>query len=261
MIDNISIPDKYFSLKSASQTIILNKIGKKLSSMKKIGIIGGLSAESTIEYYKILLTEYNKREGGASSPLLVIDSLNLEQLMKLAKKDDWDEVFRVILQSARNLENAEAEVIIIATNTMHKIFDRLKEVIKTPMISILDVTARAAQSLHLNKIGLLGTIFTMQSDFYHKTFQKYDLEVIVPNLKDQQYINEIIFKELTFHIIKEESKQGYIEVIKHLQEEGAEGVILGCTEIPLLIKEEDSPIPTFDTTTLHAMAALEYALQ
>ncbi|MCG3256328.1 MAG: amino acid racemase, partial [Candidatus Heimdallarchaeota archaeon] len=166
-----------------------------------------------------------------------------------------------IFQSAKNLEHAGAEVIIIATNSIHKIFDRLQEEINTPMISILDVTAEAVKSKNLKKIGLLGTIFTMQSDFFHKAFQRYNLEIIVPNRDDQELVNEIIFNELTFHIIKPESKRGYLEVIGRLQQEEAEGVILGCTEIPLLIKQEDSPIPVFDTTTLHAMAALEYAMK
>ncbi len=228
--------------------------------MKKIGIIGGLSAESTIEYYKILLNEYNKRKGGVSSPLLIIDSLDLEEVVKLMSNDDWDGVFEVILESAKTLEKAGAEVLVIATNTIHKVFDKVQEKINTPMISILDVTAKAAKSRNLKKIGLLGTIFTMQSDFFHKAFQRYNLEIIVPDQEDQKFVNEVIFNELTFHILTEQSKQGYVEVIKKLQKRGAEGVILGCTEIPLLIKEEDSPIPVFDTTTLHAMAVLEFAL-
>ncbi len=229
--------------------------------MKKIGIIGGLSAESTIEYYKILIKEYNKRKGGKSSPLLIIDSLDLEEAVNLMSNDDWDGVFNIVFQSAKNLEHAGAEVIIIATNTIHKVFDRLHKEITTPMISILDVTAEAVKSKNLKKVGLLGTIFTMQSDFFQKAFQRYDLEIIVPNQEDQKFVNEVIFKELTFHIIKPESKRGYLEVIGRLQQEGAEGVILGCTEIPLLIKQEDSPIPVFDTTTIHAMAALEYAMK
>ncbi len=229
--------------------------------MKKIGIIGGLSAESTIEYYKILIKEYNKRQGEKSSPLLIIDSLDLEEIVNLMSNDDWDGVFNIIFQSAKNLELAGAEVIIIATNSIHKVFDRLQKEIKIPMISILDVTAEAAKSKKLKKIGLLGTIFTMQSDFYQKAFQKYDIEIIVPNQEDQEFVNEVIFKELTFHIIKPESKRGYLEVIGRLHQEGAEGVILGCTEVPLLIKQEDSPIPVFDTTNIHAMAALEYAMK
>ncbi|MCE7740967.1 MAG: aspartate/glutamate racemase family protein [Candidatus Heimdallarchaeota archaeon] len=229
--------------------------------MKKIGIIGGLSAESSVEYYKILIKEYNRRVGGAASPLLIIDSLNLGEVVELMKKDNWDEVFRIIHQSATNLEKAGAEVIIIATNTIHKVFDRVESEITTPMISILDVTAEAAKSLNLKKVGLLGTIFTMQSDFYHKAFQKHNIEIIVPNPEDQEFVNKVIFDELTYHILTPESKAGYIEIIWRLRDEGAEGVILGCTEIPLLIQQDDCPIPVFDTTTLHALAALEYALK
>jgi aspartate racemase len=229
--------------------------------MKKIGIIGGLSAESSIEYYKILVEEYNKRVGGLSSPLLIIDSLDLGELVEYMRVDNWDEVYKVIHLSAINLEKAGAEVIIIATNTIHKVFERVNNSIKVPMISIVEVTAQAAKSLELKKIGLLGTKFTMQSEFYYEVFQKYDMEIIVPNLEDQLYVDKVIFEELTYHIIKPESKAGYLEVIWRLRDEGAEGVILGCTEIPLLIQQEDSPIPVFDTTTIHAKAALDYSLK
>ena len=229
--------------------------------MKKIGIIGGLSAESSIEYYKILIEEYNKRAGGLSSPLLIIDSLNLGEVIEFVRADNWDDVYQIIYQSALNLEKAGAEVIIIATNTIHKIFDKVENAINTPMISILDVTAEAAKALNLKKVGLLGTIFTMQSDFYSKVFQKYDMEIVVPNIEDQKYVDRVIFEEITYHSLTPESKKGYREIIERLKETGAEGVILGCTEIPLLVKQEDSPVPVFDTTTIHALAALDFALQ
>ena len=229
--------------------------------MKKIGIIGGLSPESSVEYYKIIIEEYNKRVGGLSSPLLIIDSLNLGEVVGYMREDNWDEVYKIILQSALNLEKAGAEVIIIATNTIHKVFERVEKAIEIPLISIVEVTAKTAQSLDLRKVGLLGTKFTMQSDFYHKIFENYDMEIIVPSLEDQKYIDRVIFEELTYHIIKAESKAGYLEVIWRLRDEGAEGIILGCTEIPLLIQQEDSPLPVFDTTTLHAVAVLDYALK
>ena len=229
--------------------------------MKKIGIIGGLSAESSIEYYKILVKEYNKIKGGAASPLLIIDSLDLETVTNLVAKGKWEEVEKVIFQSAKNLEAAGAEVIIIATNTIHKVFYEVEEKIGVPMISIIETTAESIQSMDLKKIGLLGTIFTMQSDFYQEVLLKYNIETIVPSPEDQQVVNEIIFDELTYHILTQESKQKYLDVISRLHEEGAEGVILGCTEIPLLVKQEDSPIPVFDTTTIHAMAALKFAME
>ena len=229
--------------------------------MRKIGIIGGLSAESSIEYYKILVKEYNKIKGGASSPLLIIDSLDLEAVTNHVAKGEWDKVQQIILQSARNLESAGSEVIIIATNTMHKVFYEVEEKIDVPMISIIETTAESIQSRGFKKIGLLGTIYTMQSDFYHKVLLKYNIETIVPSQEDQEIINKVIFDELTYHILTAESKKKYQDVIERLHKKGAEGVILGCTEIPLLIKQEDSPIPVFDTTTIHAMATLKFALK
>ncbi len=229
--------------------------------MKKIGIIGGLSAESTIEYYKILVKEYNLLKGGASSPLLIIDSLDLETVRNLMVDNSWEEVYQIIFKSARNLEDSGAEIIIIATNTIHKIFEKLTMEINTPMISIMDATAEAIKEKGILRVGLLGTIFTMQADFYQSALSKYGIEVIVPNKEDQEYVNTVIWEELTHHILTPESREGYLGVIKRLKSKGAEGVILGCTEIPLLITQEDSPIPVFDTTTLHALAALKKAVR
>jgi len=229
--------------------------------MKKIGIIGGLSAESTIEYYKILLEEYNKLKGGSSSPSLIIDSLDLEMFRNWMENNEWEEIVNAIINSAKILEKGGAELIIIATNTIHKIYDEVSKAISVPMISIMDATAEAIKLKKMRKVGLLGTIFTMQSDFFHIAFLKHNLEIIVPKHKDQEIINQIIWNELVHHILKPESKKEYVDIIKRLEYRGAEGVILGCTEIPLLIKENDSPIPVFDTTTLHALAALKYALK
>ena len=228
--------------------------------MKKIGIIGGLSAESTIEYYKILIDEYNKLKGGLASPPLIIESLNLEEVRNLVAEDKWDEVYHVILESAKNLERTGAGVIIIATNTIHKIFVQVKNNINTPMISIVDATAEAIKKQGLKKIGLLGTIYAIQAGFYQEVMSKHNLETIIPIQSDQEYVNKVIFDELVHHVVTEESKKGYLEIINRLVKKGAEGVILGCTEIPLLIKQKDSPIPVFDTTTLHALATLKFAL-
>ncbi|MHA1303992.1 MAG: aspartate/glutamate racemase family protein [Candidatus Heimdallarchaeaceae archaeon] len=228
--------------------------------MKKIGIIGGLSPESTIEYYKIISRDYIKLKGGVSSPLLAIESLDLQTISNFMKEDNWDKVYDFIYAAAVNLIKIGAEVIIIATNTIHKIFDKLVQAIDVPMISIMDATAEKVKEAGITKVGLLGTAFTMQSDFYHKVFKEYGLEIITPCLEDQNYINKIIWYELTRHILKQESKQGYLEIIQRLQQKGAEGVILGCTEIPLLIKQEDCSVPVFDTTTIHAKAALKFAL-
>ncbi|MHA1532354.1 MAG: aspartate/glutamate racemase family protein [Candidatus Heimdallarchaeota archaeon] len=228
--------------------------------MKKIGIIGGLSFESTLEYYKIIARSYNKIVGGAASPNLVIDSLDLQKVTDWFVNDEWDKVLEELVSSAYNLIAAKAEVIILATNTPHIVFNELEKKVSKPMISIMDATAREIKKQNLKKIGLIGTKFTMQGEYYPKAFEKFDLEIIAPSLEDQEIIHEIIYKELTFHVLNETSREKYLEVIYRLNDMGAEGVILGCTEIPLLIKQEDCKIPVFDTATIHALSVLDYAM-
>lgn len=229
--------------------------------MKKIGIIGGLSFESTLEYYKIIARSYNKIVGGAASPNLVIDSLDLQKVTDWFVTDEWDKVLEELVLSANNLIAAKAEVIILATNTPHIVFNELEKKVTKPMISIMDAVAKEIKKQNLKKVGLIGTKFTMQADYYPKAFEKYDLEIVTPNPEDQKTINEIIYKELTFHVLNETSREKYLEVIYRLNEMGAEGVILGCTEIPLLIKQEDCKIPVFDTTYIHSMDVLNYAMK
>ncbi|NPE08661.1 MAG: amino acid racemase [Asgard group archaeon] len=228
--------------------------------MKKIGIIGGLSVESTFEYYKIIARSYNKIIGDSSSPNLVIDSLDLQKLTDWFAADEWDKVLEELYLSATNLIAAKAEVIIMATNTPHIVFNELEVKVSKPMISIMDAVAKEIKKHNLKKVGLIGTKFTMQGDYYQKAFEKYDLEVITPTPEDQETISRIIYKELTFHILNDTSQEKYLEIIYRLHEKGAEGVILGCTEIPLLIKQEDCKIPVFDTTTIHALSVLDYAM-
>ena len=229
--------------------------------MKKIGIIGGLSFESTLEYYKIIARSYNKIVGGVASPNLVIDSLDLQKVTDWFVTDEWDKVLEELVLSANNLIAAKAEVIILATNTPHIVFNELEKKVSKPMISIMDAVAKEIKKQNLKKVGLIGTKFTMQADYYPKVFEKYGLEIITPIPEDQKIINEIIYKELTFHVLNETSREKYLEIIYRLNEMGAEGVILGCTEIPLLIKQEDCDIPVFDTATIHSLAVLEYALK
>lgn len=229
--------------------------------MKKIGIIGGLSFESTLEYYKIIARSYNKIVGGAASPNLVIDSLDLQKVTDWFVTDEWDKVLEELVLSANNLIAAKAEVIILATNTPHIVFNELEKKVSKPMISIMDATAKEIKKQNLKKVGLIGTKFTMQADYYPKAFEKYGLEIVTPSPEDQKIINEIIYKELTFHVLNETSREKYLEIIYRLNEMGAEGVILGCTEIPLLIKQEDCKIPVFDTTYIHSMDVLDYAMK
>jgi aspartate racemase len=228
--------------------------------LKKIGIIGGLSVESTFEYYKFIARRYNRIVGGSASPILVIDSLDLQKVTDWFVKDEWDKVLEELVLSANNLIAAKAEVIILATNTPHIVFNELEKKVSKPMISIMDAVAKEIKKQNLKKVGLIGTKFTMQDDYYPKAFEKYGLKIITPSPEEQEVIHKIIYKELTFHVLNEASREKYLEIIYRLNEMGAEGVILGCTEIPLLIKQEDCKIPVFDTTTIHALSVLEYAM-
>lgn len=228
--------------------------------MKKIGIIGGMSPESTCEYYKLLTRGYNRIKGGISSPRLIIDSLDLQEITNWMDAQDYDSLLARLLESAKILILGGAEVIIMATNTPHIVFDRLEKEVKVPMLSIMDATASKIVDMELKKVGLLGTRFTMRTNYYQKAFSKYNLEIIVPSEEDQKIIDKIIWEELVYHKLTQQSKKQYLEVIDHLTSSGAEGVILGCTEIPLLIQQEDCHIPVFDTTNIHVNAVLEYAL-
>jgi aspartate racemase len=228
--------------------------------MKKIGIVGGLSVESTLEYYKIIVKEYQKIKGDFSSPLIVIDSLNLKPVSELMAEDDWDSVFDILKNSFQNIVSAGAEVGLLATNTPHMVFDRLAESITIPLISIMEATAQAIRKQSLTKVGLLGTRFTMTKGFYQKALTAYDISVVVPDNSNRKIIDQIIWQELVLHKITRESKKKYLQIIAKLVNQGAQGIILGCTEIPLLIKQNDCSIPVFDTTTIHAKAILDYAM-
>ncbi|HUT81680.1 MAG TPA: amino acid racemase [Candidatus Bathyarchaeia archaeon] len=229
--------------------------------MKKIGIIGGMSAYSTIDYYRIIIDEYRKIHPGTMAPELVIDSLNHGKMATLITANHWDEVLNELVNSAKNLTKAKADVIIIAANTPHIIFDKLVKKVDVPMISIMEATGKAIQNKKLTKVGLIGTKNTMDADYYSKTLSKMGIEIIVPEEEDKRLIDEIIKKELILNIITEESKRKYIQIMDKLREAGAKGIILGCTEIPMLIKEKDYSLPLFDTTYLHAKAVLDYVLK
>ncbi|MBN1328103.1 MAG: amino acid racemase [Candidatus Heimdallarchaeota archaeon] len=229
--------------------------------MKKIGIIGGMSAYSTIDYYRIIIDEYKKIHPGAMAPELVIDSLNHGKMAKLIATNRWDKVLNELVHSAENLMKAKAEVLIIAANTPHILFDKFVKKVKVPMISIMEATGKAIQNKKLTKVGLIGTKNTMDADYYSKTLNKMGIEIIVPEEEDKRLIDEIIKKELILNILTEESKRKYIQIMDKLRNVGVEGIILGCTEIPMLIKEKDYSLPLFDTTYLHAKAVLDYVLK
>ena len=228
--------------------------------MKTIGLIGGTTWISTAEYYRIINEAVNEKLGGKHSASCILFSVDYEE--KIVKKyNNWNEISNSFISAARILEKAGAQLLIICANTIHKIADEVENSINIPLIHIVDAVGEKIIEKNLTKVGLLGTKLTMSEDFYKNRLKdKYDVETIVPTTNDQNLIDYIICAELTFNIIKKSSKQKYIRVIQKLISNGSEGIILGCTEIPLLIKSSDIDIPIFDTTNIHAKKAVEYSL-
>lgn len=228
--------------------------------MKKIGLLGGLSPESTIEYYKIINSEVRKALGGCSSAELIIESFNFREIEKMQFSGQWGELSEKLTLAAKNLEKCGAEYIVICTNLMHKVAPFVQEHICVPLIHMVDSVAQEIQKQKMNKVGLLGTIFTMEEDFYSKKLlEDYSIETIIPNNRDRQEISRVIYEELCCGIINENSKKFYLEVIDKMRQSGAQGVILGCTEIPLMIQKASLPI--FNTTRIHAKSAVKKILE
>ncbi len=227
---------------------------------KKIGIIGGLSPESTVSYYLHITRSYVERFGDHSYPEIIIYSVNLEQYHRWRSANRWDLVADDLIASAQRLRKAGADFGLIATNTMHKVFDAVQAAVDFPLIHIIDATAAKARERGLKTLGLLGTRYTMSDGFYHDRIAQSGLNLVVPPPADQTVVHRIIVEELIQGRLREDSKAAYRHIISGLIEQGAEGIILGCTEIPLLIQQPDSPVPLLDTAALHADAALAYAL-
>jgi aspartate racemase len=228
---------------------------------KKIGIIGGLSPESTVSYYLHITRTYVERFGDYGYPEIIIYSVNLENYHRWRGENRWDLVAEDLVVSANNLQKAGADFGLIATNTMHKVFNLVEDTTDLPLINLIDVTAAKAQEMSLKKLGLLGTQYTMSDGFYHDRIARSGLSLIVPPVEDQLIIHRIIVEELVRGQILEKSKTEYVKIINKLIDKGGEGIILGCTEIPLLVKQDDSSVPLLDTAIIHAEAALEYALR
>ena len=230
--------------------------------MKTIGLIGGMSWESSLEYYRIINEQVKEKLGGLHSAKSLMYSLNFAEIEKLQHQGKWDKLTSLMIKAAQNLENGGADFVLICTNTMHKMADDVQDNINIPLLHLVDTTADKIKQNRLRKVGLLGTNFTMEEDFYKgRLMNKYGLDVIIPNEKDRQIIHQVIYQELCLGNIKKSSKDQYIEIINKLIESGAEAVILGCTEIQLLIQQEDVKVPLYDTTTIHAEAAVEYSLK
>jgi len=236
-------------------------LNSRLTKMKTIGLIGGMSWESSLEYYRILNELIKEKLGGLSSAQCLLYSLDFKPIEQWMHNNNWDEIANHLTIIAQKLEQAGAEFIIICTNTMHKLVPQIQAHIHIPIYHIADAAASKIKELGLKKVGLLGTMFTMEEDFYKKRLQdKHQIDVIIPSQEERKEVDRIIFDELVLGKITDPAREIYKQIIVNLQKNGAEGVILGCTEIPLLIKSDDSPIPVFNTTQLHAEFAIEKAL-
>ncbi len=230
--------------------------------MRTIGLIGGLSWESSIEYYRLINQTVKERLGGLHSAKSLLYSFDFEEIEHLQHAGNWDEATRLMIEAAQNCERGGADFLLICSNTMHKMADRVQESIHIPLLHIADATAEKIVAAGIRKIGLLATAFTMEEDFYKgRLIQNFGLEVVIPNSEERQEVHRVIYQELCRGEVKPESKEYYVEVMRRLVGEGVEGIILGCTEIMLLVGQPDIDVPIFDTTTIHAIAAVEYALE
>jgi aspartate racemase len=228
--------------------------------MKTIGMIGGVSWESTAIYYNLINREVQKRLGGLHSAKIAMISVDFAELEALMRASQWDALAARLSDAAKNVERAGADVLLICANTMHREADRVAKAIAIPLLHICDCTARNIKEAGFKRVALLGTAYTMEQDFYKDRLRANGLDVIVPDAADRAVIHRVIFEELVLGKVKPESRSAYRDIIARQVKEGAEAIILGCTELPMLVKQEDSAVPLFDTTELHAMAAVDFAL-
>jgi aspartate racemase len=230
--------------------------------MKTIGMIGGMSWESSIEYYRIINQTVRARLGGLHSAKSIMVSVEFAEIEALQHQDRWDELATIMIDAARSLERGGADFVIICTNTMHKLYDKVQNSIDIPMLNIADATAAKINADGIDRVALLGTRFTMEEDFYKgRLTERFGLDVIIPEQNEMDIVHRVIYDELCAGIIKPDSKQKYAAIIRRLISTGARGIILGCTEIGLLVKPEDSSVALFDTTEIHAQEAVRYALE
>ncbi len=228
--------------------------------MKTIGLLGGMSWESSIQYERLINTEVRRRLGGVNSADLIIRSYNFAAIEQLQKADDWDTAAALLTADAARLESAGAEVVLLCTNTMHRVAPAIEAGLNVPFLHLADATARAVVDAGVANVALLGTRYTMEQAFYRDRLVAHGLDVLVPGPNDRTTVHNVIYDELVQGVVNPASKAAYLDVIERLVHAGAQGVIAGCTEIELLVAAEDVAIPYFPTTTLHAMAAVDFAL-
>ena len=230
--------------------------------MKTIGLIGGMSWESSSVYYNIINTTVKERLGGLHSAKCILYSVDFEEIASLQHKGAWEELTKLMINFAQRLERVGADFIVICTNTMHKMAEEVQGSINIPLMHIADATGEKITEQELRKPGLLGTKFTMEEDFYKKRLkEKYSIDVLIPSSADREIIDSVIYNELCMGIVKQSSRDKFKEIIKNLVSIGADGMILGCTEIPLLISQKDVEVPLFDTTAIHSKAAVAFAVK
>jgi aspartate racemase len=230
--------------------------------MKTIGFIAGMSWESSLEYYRIVNEEVKTRLGGFHSAQCLMYSVDFHPIEEMQRQGQWDDAAMILVDAAQKVEKGGADFLVLCTNTMHKLAESIEASLGIPFLHIADVTAAEIKKMGQKKVGLLGTKFTMEQDFYkERLIEKHGLEVIIPTDEERDVIHSILYSELCFGDLKPESKQTFQEIIANLAARGAEGIVLGCTEIPLIVKQEDYEIQLYDTTALHAKAAVDLALQ
>lgn len=229
--------------------------------MKTIGLIGGMSWESTVTYYKIVNETVKKELGGLHSAKVLLYSVDFSEIEKCQADGDWDKSAAILSAAARNLENAGADFIVICTNTMHKVVPQIQNSITIPVIHIAEATADELKYHNITKVALLGTKYTMTQDFYKDKLMNAGITVLIPDKEEIELVNDVIYNELCLGIISEASKDKYLSIIQGLAKQGAQGVILGCTEIGLLIQQKDVELPVFDTAQIHAVRAAMLSIE
>ena len=230
-------------------------------NLKTIGLIGGMSWESTATYYKIINETVKEKLGGLHSAKCILYSVDFQEIEECQANGNWEKSGEILGEAANNLEKAGADFIVICTNTMHKVVNQIKEKISIPILHIAEMTAEKILEKGLKNIALLGTKYTMEQDFYKSKLIEKGINVIIPDKNDIEIINKVIYEELCLGIINSNSKKKFLEIVDKLRSKGAEGIILGCTEIGLLIKNEDTDVPLFDTAIIHAEQAAIYSIK
>jgi len=229
--------------------------------MKTIGLLGGMSWESTVLYYQLINQGVKNKLGGLHSARIVLVSVDFQEIEELQHKGEWGEAGSILSNAARRIQTAGAEFLLICTNTMHKLAPQIEQSIQIPLLHIADATARRIKQQGLETVGLLGTMFTMEEDFYRaRLTEKHGLKVLIPPKEDREFVHQVIYGELCKGVINGKSREEFLRIMRELQSQGAKGVIEGCTEIVMLVQQHHTDIPLFDTTAIHAQEAVSIAL-